>query len=176
MLLTLAPFLFNVPSKTCGTSLFTSPIICREPAVASIQREMDSMIQEFDSMLDRPRWTRINVSPAVKPPSMSVDVTDNDKTFVIRAELPGVPKEAVTVEVLKNVVTIEASKEEKKEEKEEDGSRRFSERSYGQVKRSFGLPEGVLLDSAKCSFENGVLTVTFAKNLEVTTARKLLIE
>ena len=79
--------------------------------------------------------------------------------------MPGVPKESVTVEVHRNVVTIEAVKEE--ERKEESETRRYSERSFGKVTRSFRLPESVIVDSAKCSFEHGVLTVAFNKTDKV---------
>jgi HSP20 family protein len=96
---------------------------------------------------------------------MATDVSDTAEAYTIKAELPGVPKESVTVEVHRNVVTIEAVKEEQR--KEDTETRRYSERSFGKIRRSFRLPETVVMDSAKCSYDHGVLTVAFSKTDKV---------
>jgi HSP20 family protein len=90
-----------------------------------------------------------------------VDVSDGDGKFVLKADLPGLSEDDVEVEVVGDVLTISGHKSETSEDKENDYCRR--ERRFGSFRRSFKLPEGVVGDKAKASFEKGVLTVTVPK-------------
>jgi HSP20 family protein len=78
---------------------------------------------------------------------------DKDNTYV-RAELPGVAREAISVEVVDDNLSIEASRKEKSDE----DTVKFS--------RVVGIPEGVQADKVTAAFENGVLTVTLPKKEE----------
>lgn len=91
----------------------------------------------------------------------AVDVTETDEAFVIEAEVPGVGKEDVTLEVLDDVVTI---KGEKKSEKTEDkkGYHR-AERNYGAFQRRIRIPGGFKSGEIEAKFEDGVLRVTLPK-------------
>ena len=100
-----------------------------------------------------------------------VDITEDEKEFLIKAELPEVKKDDVKVTVENNVLTLRG---ERKIEKEEKGKKFHRiERSYGSFERSFTLPEGT--DPAKVSseFKDGVLTVHLPKS---PTAKPKAIE
>lgn len=91
-----------------------------------------------------------------------IDVNENDKTYTIRAEIPGVKKEDVKVQVDGNVVSISAETKQKKEKKE-NGKVVCSECSQGSSYRSFTL--GCNVDEAKsqAKFENGMLELVLPK-------------
>lgn len=90
-----------------------------------------------------------------------VDVSDGDGKFMLKADLPGLSEDDVEVAVDGDVLTISGHKSETSEDKENDYCRR--ERRFGSFRRSFKLPEGVVGDKAKASFDKGVLTVTLPK-------------
>jgi len=91
----------------------------------------------------------------------SADVSETDKEYVIRAELPAVKKEDVQVTLDQGTITI---KGERKQEKE-DKSERFHriESFYGTFERSFALPENVNADAIRCESKDGILTVHIPK-------------
>ena len=98
----------------------------------------------------------------------------NDK-LVVRADLPGLNKDDVKVEVDNGVLTISGERREEREEDRDDYYR--SERSYGQFYRAIPLPEGI--DDSKCdaSFKDGVLEVTFpAPKLEERKAKRIQVK
>ncbi|WP_027359744.1 Hsp20/alpha crystallin family protein [Desulforegula conservatrix] len=91
----------------------------------------------------------------------SVDIIDKTDSIVINAELPGVAKEDVSVEVKENILTL---KGERKIEKEEaDGLYYRKERLYGKFQRSFTLPMETDSEKIKASFKDGVLNLEIPK-------------
>jgi HSP20 family protein len=91
-----------------------------------------------------------------------VDITEDDKEYLIKVELPEVQKDNVKVTVESGTLTISG---ERKAEKEEKG-RKFHrvERFYGRFERSFSIPEDAEADSVKAEFKDGVLRVHLAKS------------
>ena len=92
----------------------------------------------------------------------SVDISEDDKEWLVKADLPEVKKEDVKVTVENGVLTVTGERKFEKEEKDKKYHR--IERSYGNFFRSFTLPEGA--DGAKVSadFKDGVLKVHLPKN------------
>ncbi|KAK4432326.1 class I heat shock protein [Sesamum alatum] len=87
---------------------------------------------------------------------------ETPEAHVLRAELPGFKKEEVKVDVEEGqVLKISGKKEVEKEEKHENWE--YFEHSEGKFLRAFTLPENVKHDHVRCSWENGVLTVTVPK-------------
>lgn len=78
--------------------------------------------------------------------------------FVVRADLPGLCKEDVKIEVTEDRITIEGERREETTEDREGVYR--SERRYGSFHRTLPLPEGAIIDSAEASFKDGVLEAT----------------
>ena len=87
-----------------------------------------------------------------------LEVLQTNGQFVVRADLPGLKREDVKVELTNDVLTISGERKEEKEEKREGYYR--SERSYGSFFRQIPLPEGTKTDTAKAEFNDGVLQVT----------------
>ena len=90
--------------------------------------------------------------------SPAVEVTETGGTFLVSAELPGLKKDEIKVEVTDHNLVIEGERKREKEEKREGYY--HSERSYGRFYRSIPLPEGAQLDKASAEFSSGVLEVS----------------
>lgn len=116
-------------------------------------REGRSLLEEI--------WGRAPSGRALSP---SVDISEDDKNFIVTAELPGTKREDVTVELEDDLITIRGEKRNEREEKKE--KRRFVERSYGTFSRSFSLPANANAEKVSASFKDGVLTVLIGKRPE----------
>jgi len=96
------------------------------------------------------------VSQAVWSPQ--VEMFERDGQLVVRADLPGLKKEDVKVEVINDTLIIHGERKQEQEEKREGFYR--SERSYGIFQRVIPLPEGVNTENVTARFQDGVLEIT----------------
>lgn len=92
----------------------------------------------------------------------SVDISETDKAYLIKAEIPEVKKEDVKVTVDNGILTIQGERKMEKEEKGKTFHR--IERSYGSFVRSFRVPAGVDDSKAKAEFKDGMINVTLPKS------------
>ena len=92
----------------------------------------------------------------------SADISETAKEYVIRAELPAVQKEDVSVTYEDGVITIKGERKQKREDKNEKFHR--VESFYGSFERSFSLPENAKSDAISCESKDGVLTVRIPKS------------
>ena len=90
-----------------------------------------------------------------------VDIYDNDNTIVIKAELPGVDRKDISIDVKDRLLTLKGERSTDKEVKEEKFYRR--ERSYGSFQRTFSLPVDVDADKIEASFADGLLKIEIPK-------------
>ena len=91
----------------------------------------------------------------------TVDISETENGFEIRAELPGVSEKDVNVSVTDNLLTI---KGEKHQQEETDGKNYHRvERRYGSFQRNFTLPRHIETDAIKAEFKDGVLTLSIPK-------------
>ena len=90
--------------------------------------------------------------------SPRIEILDRDGKYVVRAELPGLTKDDIKVEVTDEVVTIQGERKHEKEEKREGYY--YGERAYGSFYRAIPLPEGTEPAKATAEIHNGVLEVT----------------
>ena len=90
-----------------------------------------------------------------------IEVRENDKSYFIDAELPGVEKEDFKLSVENNVLTLEGEKKLVQDEKEEGYYR--SERRYGSFRRSFRLTDEIDGKKINANFKNGVLSIEIPK-------------
>jgi HSP20 family protein len=125
--------------------------------------DMDAM---FNRMLSGnfARWPR--VSPGSQEGrkiewSPSTDISETDKEYVIRAELPAVKKEDVQVTFEEGIITIKGERRQQKEDKDEKYHR--VESFYGSFERAFSLPDNVNSDAIRCESKDGILTVHIPK-------------
>jgi len=92
----------------------------------------------------------------------AVDISEDDKEYVIKAELPEIKREDVKVKVENGVLTLAGAR---KLEKEEKGKRYHRiERAYGSFTRSFSLPDDADGDKVTANFKDGVLRVQVQKS------------
>lgn len=105
---------------------------------------------------------------------MDIDITETDGEYVLKAEIPGVSKEDLTVEVDDDTVTIRADKEQSKEVKDE-GRTIQQERFWGQMKRTVSFSNPIDESGVKATYQNGLLTLTLPKK-PGRENRKILIE
>lgn len=106
---------------------------------------------------------------------MRVDISESDGHYKVKANLPGVKKEDVSVRVDGNIVRIDAEVNKEKETKDEAGKVLRSERFFGSMSRAFSVAQDVDDSKAVCKLEDGVLTLDLPKK---TTAnmKKLAIQ
>lgn len=117
-------------------------------------------------------WPRINVPSNGNKLDWtpSADISETEKEYVIRAELPAVKKEDVQVTVDEGVITIKGERKQRKEDKSEKFHR--VETFYGSFERSFSLPENANADAISCESKDGVLSVHIPKTEAVKTKPK----
>jgi HSP20 family protein len=108
------------------------------------------------------------------PPQIKIDVTENDAAYTVRAEIPGVKKEDVKVQVEGNRVSISCETKQEKEEKE--GERViYRECNQGSSYRTFTLGSEVDDTKAEAKYENGTLELTLPKK-EGKTAKRIEVK
>lgn len=129
-------------------------------------RELEDMSERLNRVFSRPTLRNTgkeNLTVADWMPT--VDISETESEYLIKAELPEVRKEDVKVTVENGVLTLQG---ERRQEKEEKG-RRFHrvERSYGSFVRSFTLPESVDEGGVKAEYKDGVLALHLPKSEKV---------
>jgi HSP20 family protein len=129
----------------------------------------------FDDFGFGRRWTTPWRETEVWAPA--IDVVQMNNELTIRADLPGLKRDEVSVDITDDAVTIQGERKREKEEEREGYYR--SERSYGSFCRVVPLPEGAISEQAKANFHDGVLEITMPappaskrRRLEITEGTK----
>ena len=108
----------------------------------------------------------LSVMPALRgmglEPRMPIDIHETEQTYVVKAEIPGAKKEDIKISIDGNEVSIRVSMAEE-QQSQEGGNKVFSERYFGELYRSFTLPESVDETKADARYENGVLNLSLPK-------------
>ena len=113
-------------------------------------------------------WVKPLGLPAEAELKMKLDVKEDDKSFTVHAEIPGVKKEDIHVDVEGDHVSVRAEVKQEKEEKKGEKVI-YSERSYGMVSRSFTLPADVDAQGAKADYKDGLLNLVLPKKAGAST-------
>lgn len=116
----------------------------------------EGMNRLFEDLLPTTRKGKEELNAGTFYPA--VDICEGDKEITLKAELPGMKKEDVHVEINDGVITLRGERKIEKEEKKENYHR--IERSYGSFHRSFTLPATVDRDKIKAHYKDGILEVT----------------
>ena len=116
-----------------------------EPFSNEIHRLFNTLFEEGQSQ----RWV---------PP---MDLVEGDDHFLLKADLPGLGEDDVSIEIRDNALTISGERKAEHESRERGWYR--VERSFGRFSRSLTLPEGVNADAVEASFDKGVLEVKIPK-------------
>ena len=112
----------------------------------------------------------VRVEQSQEATRIRVDVKEDDKSYVVHAEIPGVKKEEIQVSIDGNQVAISAEVKRQKEDKQGEKALR-TERYYGKVYRAFSLGQDVDQEQAQARYENGVLELTLPKRAAASTRR-----
>lgn len=118
----------------------------------------DQLREEMDRMFETAPLARFGFAPwremTFVPP---LEIEEKDNKLFVKADLPGLKKEDVKVEVAPEGLTIKGERKEAREEKKEGYFR--TERLYGSFERFVPLPDGAVLEKATAEFKDGVLTI-----------------
>ena len=107
--------------------------------------------------------------------SMPIEVTDKGKDFEIKAELPGIKKENLDIDIENDFLNIKAKKID--ETNEENENYKHSEFNYGEFSRTIQFPEEIDIDKTEAKLEDGVLKITAPKIYkEKEKTKKLLVK
>ena len=137
------------------------------PNPLSIFDEMNLMVRNvFNDDWNLPVYRDSIWNPAV-------DVKENEGSFVLTADIPGLTKKDVKISINNRVLNLHGERKEEKEN--EDGKFYYRERHIGSFSRSFQLPETVNEDGIQASFRNGVLSIELPK-LEESLPKDLEIK
>jgi HSP20 family protein len=144
----------------------------------ALQRMADQIDRMFDDFGLGRRWTTpLWRDTAVEAWAPDIDVFQKNIELTIRADLPGMKRDEVSVDITDDAVTIQGERKREKEEEREGYYR--SERSYGSFCRVVPLPEGAIAEQAKANFDDGVLEITMpappaskGRRLEITEGTK----
>lgn len=125
----------------------------------ALRRQLDTLLEDFDrgELMKGDVQVRTNVS-------------ETDTEVRITAELPGIERDDVDVEITGDTITIKGEKTSEKDETETDEGREYHriERRSGSFRRTTRLPFEVDPDTVSADIKNGVLTVTVPKPAEMT--------
>ncbi len=127
-------------------------------------RQLEALQQGLGNFFNRasPQWPEDREEPlAVAEWAPLVDISEDEKEYLIQADLPEVKNEDVKVTAEDGTLTITGDRRVPKEEQ----GRRFHrvERSYGNFVRNFSIPDDACSDKVTADFKNGVLSVHLAK-------------
>lgn len=131
------------------------------------------LMRELNEEMDR-AFRGVALGAQLEPWAPAVDIRQCNGDVVVTAELPGLKKEDVKVELTEDALIIQG--ERKQEHKEDhEGFHRW-ERSYGQFYRSIPLPEGAKTDQAKAELTDGVLKVSVPVTETKQKTRQIPVE
>jgi HSP20 family protein len=134
--------------------------------------QVDRWLGDVSSGLDRGWRSGQQFGASIWSPQ--IETFQRGDQFIVRADLPGMKKEDIDVEVTENGITLQGERREEHQEDREGYYR--SERSYGSFYRLIPLPEGAITESSKATFKHGVLEISVqAPPREVSRGRRIEI-
>ncbi len=140
------------------------PVIRRGDAaghpLVALHHEIDRVFAQALRGFNLPAWPwQTEAQESLFRPSL--DITENEKAYTIKVEMPGVSKDDIQVSVEGDSLIVRGEKREERVEEEEHYH--YSERSYGSFQRVLALPGDADPDDLKASFRDGILTVTIGR-------------
>ena len=139
--------------------------------IKSVNDEISSILnRNFDSLF--PEF--INDEEVTEKYAMPVELHEHEKDYIVNAEIPGIKKEDLDIDLDKNHVTINAKKEEEKEES--DKHYKKSEFRYGEFSRTIYFPQEIDIEKATANLEHGILKITAPKKETEKDTKKLVVK
>ncbi|RUP44406.1 HSP20-like chaperone [Jimgerdemannia flammicorona] len=148
-------------------------IIGYDPDFRRLERGVNNIFDAFFQDLNATPRSMFGRGATASGWAPSIDVTETDKDLVIHAELPGVPKDKVKLDIREQQLIISGNHEENQDYNQ--GSARVRERRYGAFSRTIPLPQNIKADDTQAKFDQGVLEVRVPKT-EATGGRSIIIQ
>ncbi|HEV7619102.1 MAG TPA: Hsp20 family protein [Burkholderiaceae bacterium] len=158
----------ETPAKASGPQAWFPNLLhgWEEPR-EMIRKMSEEMDQLFERFIGRPMVARFGQGGATGKWMPPVEISQRDNRLIISADLPGIAREDVQVEIDNGKLTIEGERREETQQTAVQGYRR-SERSYGRFYRMIPLPDGIDPDMAQASMQDGVLEITFPVSTSIS--------
>jgi HSP20 family protein len=154
--------------KTEKTAKPAKPALSAWHPFEVLHGEIDRLFDDFSWNWPRLSFPRASAAAPYSPADFDLkvasEVTEDDKAYRVTVEVPGMSEKDVDISLSDSTITIKGEKKSEKEETKKDYH--YSERSYGALRRSFALPEGVDADKIEANMKSGVLTVVMPKSAE----------
>lgn len=142
----------------------------------------DNLLSDFFDVLSGNPYTigrtHATLANARKSSSLhfDVDTEETDTAYIVRADMPGVSRENLEVNLEDGYLNISAERNDSRTEENNDKNYYYSERSFGSFRRSFALPRNVNDEDVRAAYNDGVLTVTIGKRENSLSGRQIKIE
>lgn len=147
-----------VPWKNKGREGMLAPL-------SDLRHEIDRMFESFS----RDPWGSLSEFSTGRDWFPAIDIAENDKEVIVRAEVPGVDPKELEISITGDRLTISGEKKECCERKDKDFYQ--SETRYGRFSRSVDLPSGVDAEQVNAEHANGVLTIRLNKTAAAATKK-----
>jgi HSP20 family protein len=163
----------------------TSDVATRQPQSIARRHPFDLFTSEVERLFDdfgfghgllsRPWSSSPRRHTTLEMWTPQIEVSHQNNELLVRADLPGLKKDDVSIDITDEAITI--SGERRQEQESESGGYYRSERNYGSFYRTVPLPRGAISDQAKATFKDGVLEVRVpAPPEQVTRGRRIEIQ
>lgn len=129
----------------------------------------NNFINIFDNLLDDSNL--FNWDRGINSGVPHYDIVENKDNYSLDFMLAGFNKDDVSINIEKDTLTIEGERKTK-----EDGKYNYKGSFYGKFKKSFTLPENIIVDKIRASFENGVLSLKIPKDEKAKLSKMIKIE
>ncbi|MBD5090257.1 MAG: Hsp20/alpha crystallin family protein [Lactobacillus sp.] len=126
--------------------------------------ELQNRNNLFDSLMNMRNWMNDDFFSNLTPVAdhMKTDVTEDDKNYTVKIDMPGFDKKDIHINYANNILTVTGHRDTFDDDSDKDGNVLHSERRYGQMSRQYRLPD-VNKKDIKAQYNNGVLTITLPK-------------
>lgn len=124
-------------------------------------RDLMTLSKSFDRMLED--WPVARTDLAKYNFNPNCEVKEDKSAYMLKVDIPGVPKEAIKIDLNENRLTLRGERTEEKKTDDKDSQTHFSEMFYGSFTRTMTFPVPVDAEKTEARYENGVLTMTIPK-------------
>jgi len=132
------------------------------------------LIRRFTDEMDRFFPTSAQAGSSMMTWAPAIEIAEKEGEFVVSAELPGLKKDDVKVELMQDTLVLRGERKQQQEERR--GGVYRTERSYGSFIRTIPIPEEAQVEQAKATFEDGILTVSVPVAQAASRRREIPIE
>jgi HSP20 family protein len=139
-----------------------------DESILNLREEMERLFENFPRSLG---MGGADENGFFKP---RVDLVETEKGLELKADIPGVAKNDIKLEIAEDMVSLKAEKHTKKEETDEEKQYHLVERTHGSFMRRFSLPFAIDEDAIEARHENGVLTVVLPRSKAAEASRKTI--